>query len=167
MAKKLKTEHAGAKNGGGHWGKRVEAKTLSKKARRINSKKDIADQLSKKASDEKRWGEMADFYESDESLKFLENSATSVKIGGIKFTKHDSSKIFKNHTKTKLALVETLMDGDQESFVDILFAYVRTHTISEFSRRTGLSHKVINSAIKPNANPTLDTICKLMTAFKG
>jgi hypothetical protein len=26
---KLKTEHSGAKNGGGHWGKRHEAKTLS------------------------------------------------------------------------------------------------------------------------------------------
>jgi hypothetical protein len=35
MAKrKLKTEHAGAKNGEGHWGKRHEAKKLSTKARR-------------------------------------------------------------------------------------------------------------------------------------
>lgn len=54
MGKKLKTEHAGAKNGGGHWGDRLEAKTLSKKARRINSKKDIVDQLPGKTSDEKR-----------------------------------------------------------------------------------------------------------------
>jgi len=37
MAKVKKTEHAGAKNGGGFWGSRAEAKTLSKKARRQES----------------------------------------------------------------------------------------------------------------------------------
>lgn len=45
MAKKLRTEHSGAKNRGGHWGKRAEAKTLSKKVRRIDSKKEVTDQL--------------------------------------------------------------------------------------------------------------------------
>ena len=39
----MKTEHTGAKNGGGHWGPRTEAKTLSKKARRTNGKKEIHD----------------------------------------------------------------------------------------------------------------------------
>ncbi len=33
-----KTEHAGAKNGGGYWGKRHDAKTLSKKIRRAHSR---------------------------------------------------------------------------------------------------------------------------------
>lgn len=32
--RKMKTEHNGAKNGGGHWGRRVVAKYLSRKARR-------------------------------------------------------------------------------------------------------------------------------------
>lgn len=41
MTKNKKTEHSGAKNGGGHWGPREEAKALSKRARRINSKKII------------------------------------------------------------------------------------------------------------------------------
>jgi hypothetical protein len=31
---KIKPEHSGAKNGGGYWGTREEAKRLSKKARR-------------------------------------------------------------------------------------------------------------------------------------
>jgi len=48
MAKIKKTEHAGAKNGGGHWGSRAEAKTLSKKARRKDSKKLIGEQSPKK-----------------------------------------------------------------------------------------------------------------------
>ena len=38
MTKKLKTEHSGAKNGGGHWGTRYEAKSLAKKLRRIRNK---------------------------------------------------------------------------------------------------------------------------------
>ncbi len=46
MTKNKKTEHAGAKNGGGHWGTREEAKALSKKARRINNKKDVRQELS-------------------------------------------------------------------------------------------------------------------------
>lgn len=37
--KKIKTEHNGAKNGGGYWGKRAEAKRISKKLRRAASKK--------------------------------------------------------------------------------------------------------------------------------
>ena len=36
--RKHKTEHAGAKNGGGHWGTRAEAKTISKKLRRSRDK---------------------------------------------------------------------------------------------------------------------------------
>ena len=41
MNRKLKTEHNGAKNGGGFWGPRKEAKELSKKARRENDKQFI------------------------------------------------------------------------------------------------------------------------------
>jgi hypothetical protein len=35
---KLKTEHAGAKNGGGHWGPRADAKRYSKRRRRQQDK---------------------------------------------------------------------------------------------------------------------------------
>lgn len=43
--KEKKTEHAGAKNGGGFWGKREEAKASSKSARRIGSKRIIRKEL--------------------------------------------------------------------------------------------------------------------------
>ena len=39
---KIKTEHNGAKNGGGFWGTRSVAKKISKSLRRITAKKDIA-----------------------------------------------------------------------------------------------------------------------------
>lgn len=38
----IKTEHAGAKNGGGYWGKREEAKRRTKKARRGNDKVSVS-----------------------------------------------------------------------------------------------------------------------------
>ncbi len=37
----IKTEHNGAKNGGGYWGTRAVAKKISKRLRRIAGKKDI------------------------------------------------------------------------------------------------------------------------------
>jgi hypothetical protein len=38
MSKATRTEHAGAKNGSGYWGRRAEAKKHAKKVRRRNSK---------------------------------------------------------------------------------------------------------------------------------
>ncbi len=53
LGKHQKTEHSGAKNGGGHWGDRAEAKRISKKRRRENEKAEIrkeATQIKKVAS---------------------------------------------------------------------------------------------------------------------
>ena len=41
LGRRQKTEHSGAKNGGGHWGDRAEAKRISKKRRRENGKSAI------------------------------------------------------------------------------------------------------------------------------
>jgi hypothetical protein len=38
-----KTEHAGAKNGGGHWGHRLDAKHQSSRRRRIADKRACKD----------------------------------------------------------------------------------------------------------------------------
>lgn len=43
MAKRIKTEHAGAKNGGGYWGLRVDAKERSRKLRRSHDKDTVAE----------------------------------------------------------------------------------------------------------------------------
>ena len=47
MGKKVKTEHSGAKNGGGFWGRREEAKVTSNTQRRHDDK-----DLSKKEVEE-------------------------------------------------------------------------------------------------------------------
>ncbi len=90
----------------------------------------------------------------------------SIMINGVELLKHDPSLIFKNHKEIKVALFEALFDGDREAFVDILSGYVRAHNILEVCRRTGLSRTVVYEAIGEDGNPSLDTLCKIMTSFK-
>lgn len=90
----------------------------------------------------------------------------SIVLNGIELVSHDPSAIFKNHKEIKQALSEALIDGDKEAFVDILSGYVRAHNILEVCRRTGLSRTVVYEAIGENGNPSLDTLCKIMTSFK-
>ncbi len=90
----------------------------------------------------------------------------SMVINGIELISHDPSAIFKSHKEIKQALSESLIDGDKEAFVDILSGYVRAHNILEVCRRTGLSRTVVYEAISENGNPSLDTLCKIMTSFK-
>jgi len=49
----VKTEHNGAKNGGGYWGKRAEAKRISNKIRRVEEKRIVT--LASESSLEKDW----------------------------------------------------------------------------------------------------------------
>lgn len=90
----------------------------------------------------------------------------SIVINGLEFERHDPSAIFKNPKEIKKALFEALMDGDREAFIDILSGYVRSHNILEVCRRTGLSRTVVYEAISDSGNPSLDTLCKIMTSFK-
>jgi len=89
----------------------------------------------------------------------------SIVINGVRLTAHDPGAIFKNHREIKEALAESLMDGDKEAFLEILAGYVRAHNILEVCRRTGLSRTVVYEAIGDHGNPSLDTLCKIMTAF--
>jgi probable addiction module antidote protein len=91
----------------------------------------------------------------------------SMVINGVRLIAHDPSAIFKNHKEIKNALIEALMDGDKEAFIEILEGYIRAHNILEVCRRTGLSRTVVYEAISENGNPSLDTLCKIMISFKN
>jgi hypothetical protein len=41
LGRKVKTEHSGAKNGGGFWGRRIVAKLVSRKGRRCQDYKEV------------------------------------------------------------------------------------------------------------------------------
>lgn len=58
------------------------------------------------------------------------------------------------------------MDGDKEALVEILSGYVRAHNILKVCRRTGLSRTVVYEAISDDGNPSLYTLCKIMTSFR-
>ena len=90
----------------------------------------------------------------------------SIVNNGVRAVPHDPNTIFRNHKEIKEALTESLMDGDKEAFVEILAGYVRAHNILEVCRRTGLSRTVVYEAISEDGNPSLDTLCKIMTSFK-
>lgn len=42
---RIKTQHAGAKNGGGHWGTRVEAKAESRVKRRHDDRAEVEERV--------------------------------------------------------------------------------------------------------------------------
>lgn len=48
--RKFKTEHAGAKNRGGYWGRRADAKSMSRKVRRRRERREIREALPDKRS---------------------------------------------------------------------------------------------------------------------
>ena len=91
----------------------------------------------------------------------------SMVINGVRPSHHDPSAIFKKHKEIKAALAEALIDGDKEAFVEILDGYIRAHNILEVCKRTGLSRTVVYEAIGEGGNPSLDTLCKIMTSFKS
>jgi len=45
VSKAVETEHAGAKDGGGYWGRRAVAKAVSKRLRRVRGKELIRNEL--------------------------------------------------------------------------------------------------------------------------
>lgn len=63
--RKVKTEHNGAKNSGGYWGKRAEAKRISNKIRRAEEKKIVT--RTSESSLEKDWLRP----EEDEAWQYL------------------------------------------------------------------------------------------------
>jgi probable addiction module antidote protein len=74
-----------------------------------------------------------------------------------------------NHLKTRkerIAYLEAVMeDGDPSLIAAALGDIARAVGPSRFARETGLSRETIYKALKPNGNPTLDTLAKSMKAL--
>jgi len=73
--RKLKTEHGGAKNGGGFWGEREEAKKCSRKKRRSNNKTEVRDALRRMKEDSlEEVQELDDMLDPDEGRDLYEDT---------------------------------------------------------------------------------------------
>jgi probable addiction module antidote protein len=99
------------------------------------------------------------------SVKRKKLRSKSLVINGVQLFEHESKAAFANHSEVKIAIAQALVEGDKEAFIDILAGYVCAHNILKVCKQTGLSRTVVYEAISTDGNPSLDTLCKIMSAF--
>jgi probable addiction module antidote protein len=91
-----------------------------------------------------------------------------VKINGMNFIEFSpSEKLANNPQLVAQGLAEALMDGDKDAFQEILEGFLKAREITKTAKRVKLSRTVIYEAINKNSNPSLESICKIMKAFKN
>lgn len=67
--------------------------------------------------------------------------------------------------KISKALVECLLDGDEESFNDILAGHLAAVDKKALAEKTGLSRQTIYKAM--NGNPTVKTVMRIVQGLKA
>lgn len=94
---------------------------------------------------------------------------SKIKIGEMSFREISPTKEMAAYSTTEMIriLSECLIDGDKEAFQEILEGYIRSKNISKISKKFKLSRSLIYEAIDTRRNPSLETICKIMKAFKA
>jgi probable addiction module antidote protein len=71
-----------------------------------------------------------------------------------------------NPQRVALALSEAFLDGDKEAFQEILEGYLKAREITKTAKKVKLSRAVIYEAMDKTKNPSLESLCKIMKAFK-
>lgn len=98
----------------------------------------------------------------------IKSTPSKMKVGGMTFTSFSPSKeLVKNSSLVSEALIEALMDGDKEAFQEILSGYLKAREITKVAKLAGLSRTSIYEAMDTSKNPSLESLCKIMKAFKG
>ncbi len=91
----------------------------------------------------------------------LEDIPTLKTRKSAKLEKHDPSAFFNDFDKVGGALLESLVDNDTDSFIEILDAYLRANK-SVIAKRAKISRSTVQSALSKNGNPTLKTIARIV-----
>lgn len=81
---------------------------------------------------------------------------------GVESRPHDPNKFLRDQDKIRHALTEAMEDGDVEAFREILSAHVKAVGVQNIIDRTDLTKSTIYSAIKEDANPTIETIFQIL-----
>jgi probable addiction module antidote protein len=63
------------------------------------------------------------------------------------------------------AIADALMDGDAEAVREILFAHLKQVHKDNFFKDAGISRRAMFKLMKPNANPTLESLAKVCKAL--
>ncbi len=94
-------------------------------------------------------------------------SAFDLPIGklkkGVKTTPHKATFKLKSTRKVAEALAECLLDGDVESFKEVLSAHINlVGNKKDFSKRTGIGRATLYEALSPRGNPSLETVARIV-----
>jgi probable addiction module antidote protein len=94
---------------------------------------------------------------------FSMNDAPIVRLKrGVESLPHDPNKFLRDRDKIRRALTEAMEEGDMEAFREILSAHVKAVGVQNIIDRTHLTKSTIYSAIKEDANPTIETIFQIL-----
>ncbi|MBI4056611.1 MAG: hypothetical protein HY399_03590 [Elusimicrobia bacterium] len=76
----------------------------------------------------------------------------------------DSKKALADRDKVAMALAESIMEGDQEAFLEIMAAYIENLNKAGLAREAHIGRKTIYRILDKEANPRLGTIMAFMQA---
>ena len=82
-----------------------------------------------------------------------------------KLSKHLPGKAFADQKLVAQALGQAILSGDSDVVKEILEGFVRAQNISKIAQDNGFSRIRVYQALEKTGNPTLDTICKIASAF--
>ena len=82
-----------------------------------------------------------------------------------KLTKHLVGHSFADKELVAKALGEAILDGDADVVKESLEGFVRVQNVSKVAGQHGFSRVRVYQALEKTGNPTLDTICKIASAF--
>lgn len=82
-----------------------------------------------------------------------------------KLDKHVPGKSFADKQMVARALGEAILSGDADVVKEILEGFVRAQNVSKVAHEHGFSRIRVYQALEKTGNPTLDTICKIASAF--
>lgn len=86
---------------------------------------------------------------------------------GVSLERHSSKENLKSPQFVFAALMETLKDGDSQSFKEILSAHLEVVNKEEFSKRAHIPKRTLFRILSPEGNPTLDNVAKLVHALNA
>lgn len=94
---------------------------------------------------------------------FSMDDAPIVKLKkGVESFPHDPNKFLRDRNKIRHALTSAMEEGDMEAFREILSAHVKAVGVQTIIDRTHLTKSTIYSAIKEDANPTIETVFQIL-----
>ena len=78
-----------------------------------------------------------------------------------------NQKLFTHRHEVREVLLESLAMGDIETFRDVLIAFLKAQSMTEFSKKSGLGRQTIYDMLKKpqEFDPQVSTVAKIMTAL--